>query len=414
MKKRLKNNLVLKLLALLFAFLLWLLVVNIDDPVENKTYKNIPVTVENETIITRKNQTYQIVDSTQNVSVTISAKRSILNKIKADNITASADMKELYLESMIPITVTVPEYEGRYKEASSLPGNLQVTIEENASKKFPITPMATGTVRDGYVLGAIKAEPETVSINGPASVLNRINRVVAEVNVSGLAQDSTLESSIVLYDADNNVIDQALVGNNLGEIGVSVNATLLHTKNVQVILDTSNVRAADGFSVAGINFEPQEIQIAGKKELLDTVEAIHVPTEALENEWISTKTEMIVDITPYLPEEIQLVDENAGNLIVTVTVQKEGTKSFDLPVGSITVNNLKEDFKLRYKSTEDLEIHIRGPQDVLDGIVIADKASIDFKDMKESGTFKVPVKVVLPQGCTLENEVQIEVILEKK
>lgn len=47
--------------------MLWLIVVNIDDPVMTKTFTNIPVTVEHSEILTEQNKTYQIVDDTQNV-----------------------------------------------------------------------------------------------------------------------------------------------------------------------------------------------------------------------------------------------------------------------------------------------------------------------------------------------------------
>ena len=45
MKKSLMNNLGLKLLAFLFALLLWLIVVNIDNPITDATFDGIPVTV---------------------------------------------------------------------------------------------------------------------------------------------------------------------------------------------------------------------------------------------------------------------------------------------------------------------------------------------------------------------------------
>ena len=99
MKRRLMNNVGLKVLAFLSAFVLWLMVVNIDDPVKTETYHNIPVTVVNEEVLAETNQTYQIVDDTQMVSVTVSAHRSVLNKIKNEDIAAVADMKELTLDS---------------------------------------------------------------------------------------------------------------------------------------------------------------------------------------------------------------------------------------------------------------------------------------------------------------------------
>ena len=65
MRKRITNNLALKILAFLIAAFLWLVVVNIDDPVDDKTFSNIPVQVTHEEVITDNNNTYQIVDNTQ-------------------------------------------------------------------------------------------------------------------------------------------------------------------------------------------------------------------------------------------------------------------------------------------------------------------------------------------------------------
>ena len=62
MKKRLTNNLALKLAALAFAFLLWLIVVNEIDPVERRTYSNVVVTMLHDELILNKGNTYRIVN----------------------------------------------------------------------------------------------------------------------------------------------------------------------------------------------------------------------------------------------------------------------------------------------------------------------------------------------------------------
>lgn len=416
MKKSLTNNIGLKLLAFGFAFMLWFFVVNWDNPVTSRTYNDIPVSVEHEEVLTEQKKTYQIVDDTQFISVTVNAKRSILNKIKAEDIVAVADMKELYLQSQIPISVQITGYRERtdYDSASPNPGNLQVAIEDNISKLFPITPVTTGTVRDGFVLGEVTSDPESVTINGPKSVIERIDKVAVEVSVSGLAEDAQMESSLVLYDADNDVIDQSRLGNNLGQIGASVNVKLLHTKKVPITLDTGEMTAEAGYSIADITYSPQEIKIAGGDAVLEEIKEIAIPAGELAGEPLSKKTEKTVDITPYLPEGIKLVDENGTNVVVTISVEKNGTKSFNLPVGSITVKNLQEDYKMSYSGTEDLEVHVAGSAQELSKLEIDKSASIDLKDLKEAGKYKVPVKIKLPSTCTLEGTVTVEVVLEKK
>ena len=234
MKTRLMNNLGLKILAFLAAGMLWLLVVNIDDPVTSATFQEVPVTVINQEVLAEEQQTFQIVDGTQTVDVTVTARRKILNRIRKEDITATADMRELTLKTQIPITVTVNGYES--VEAEAYPRNLQVKLEDEELKNFPIVPKTKGTVRDGYVLGEIEAVPENVSIRGPKSVVDQIDRVEATVNVSGLSQNDVLASQLVLFDEEGDEIDQSLLANNLGDEGVSVSVKLYQTRVCRSVL----------------------------------------------------------------------------------------------------------------------------------------------------------------------------------
>ena len=194
MRRRLTANLGLKVLAFFSAVFMWLVVVNIDDPVTEKTYTGIPVSVINEEVVTTTNRTYQIVDNTQEVMVTVSANRSVLNKIRSEDIIAVADMKELSLGTQIPIEVSIPRY--KYEKVYTSPVNLQVKIEDEAKNNFPITPSTIGTVREGYVLGDLKPNPEKVTLRGPKSVIDSISRVVAEANVSGLSENADIEGRL--------------------------------------------------------------------------------------------------------------------------------------------------------------------------------------------------------------------------
>ena len=47
MIKNLKNNTKIKLISLLSALVLWLYVMTVEDPVELRTFNNIPITITN-------------------------------------------------------------------------------------------------------------------------------------------------------------------------------------------------------------------------------------------------------------------------------------------------------------------------------------------------------------------------------
>ncbi len=416
MEKRLMNNIGLKILAFFVAFMLWIMVVNIDDPVTHKTFSDIPVSVINEEVLAKAQQpqTYQIVDNTQAVDVTVTAKRKTLNKIKEKDIIAVADIKELTLDTQIPIDITISGFEERYDNAQANPRNLQIKLEDEETKRFPIVPTTTGTVRDGFVLGDIQAMPEKVSIRGPKSVIAEISRVEASVSVSGLSKDAILDSELVLYDSNNNVIDQNLLSNNLGTEGVGVSVQILNTKSIPLEFDTSRIETARGYEFTGITYEPQTVQISGEREDMGSITSLRVPASALAVTDVMEKTEKVIDVSEYLPDNIRLADENAGSVVVTISVEKDGTKSYDITVGSIMINNLSEELTMSYATADALELQVRGPKEALDSLSLEQAISIDLKNYTTDGTFDVPVAVKLPEGCFLEKEVKVRVVLSMK
>ena len=411
MRRRLTSNLGLKVLAFFIAVFMWLIVVNIDDPVIEKTYIGIPVSVVNEEIVTATNRTYQIVDGTQEVSVAVSARRSVMEKITAEDIAAVADMKELSLGTQIPIEVSIQGY--RYEKAFTTPRNLQVKIEDEARSNFPITPTTLGTVREGYVLGELKADPEKVTFRGPESVINSISRVVAEADVSGLSEDAEIEARLILYDVNNNVIDQTILANNLGKEGVSVDVTLYRIKNVPVKLSTSKISAADGYKVSAVGVEPREISVTGDEQALAELDEIWIPAEELEMSDLTERTEKIIKVSSYLPEDVMLVEENADSVVVSIQIEQPGLKNYEVSTSSITVNNLSENLQLSYGAV-DFEIQVKGPAETLKVFSTAKKVSIDLKNYSVPGVYFVPVSIDLPDGCTMVSDVEIEIILDEK
>ena len=99
MKSKIFDNLGLKILALVSAIVIWILVVSINDPVANKTFRDVKVNVINEEVVTSEGKTYQI-ENGATANVTVRAQRSVLSRLKADRIVATADMKDMTAETM--------------------------------------------------------------------------------------------------------------------------------------------------------------------------------------------------------------------------------------------------------------------------------------------------------------------------
>ena len=152
--KSLTNNFGFKLLAFVFAFMLWLVVYNIEDPVITRPYTAI-VSVKNEDKIKEMNKCYEILDASNVVSFSVSAKRSIIEKLEDSDFTAVADMNNILLSkdkktAQIRIDISSSRYSSLIKY-SGKSQYLNVALENLLSKQFVITPNTDGVVADGQI-----------------------------------------------------------------------------------------------------------------------------------------------------------------------------------------------------------------------------------------------------------------------
>lgn len=413
MKDRLKNNIGLKIMAVLFAIFLWWTVVNVDDPLDTKKY-SVDVTVTNAEVITNAGKSYQIIDDTNNVMVTVKARRKILDEIKTNHIIATADLREMQ-DTSVPIRIQILGFEGQYEEVSSNPRNIQVQTENIQKKTFPITASYYGTPRDGYVVGNLVAEPKTVDISGPSSSIEKISKVVAKVDVSELAKDVTMEATLVYYDAADNIIDQTLLTSNCDKNGVTVAVSIWKTKNLELHFDTSGIKPATGYAFVGIEVEPHSVEVSGSPETLNEVTKLDINAGALARTDIFKNEEVVIDLTEYLPEGIALVEENTS-VVVRIILEEAGTKSILLPVGAVTVKNAPNNLQLSYGPEQEVELKFEGASEVLKTLT-SEKiiATIDLSECKGKGTYNIPVLVTdLPEQCSYIGKETIQIILSPK
>ena len=132
------NNIGLKILAVIFSVLLWLVSVNINDPVDTEVYRNIPVELENTSLLTEEGLTYQVLDDTDRVTVTVRASRSVLENINASDVTAAADFSELSFTNTVPIRLSLSRAFGSQIEISGNIDMVRLEVEERQEKQLVI------------------------------------------------------------------------------------------------------------------------------------------------------------------------------------------------------------------------------------------------------------------------------------
>ena len=93
MKKRILNNLGLKLLSISLAIVLWFLVVMADNPKDSVTFSNIQVTLLNTELLEEGNKFYEVLEGSDRIRVTVEAPRNVIKELSASDVAAEADIR---------------------------------------------------------------------------------------------------------------------------------------------------------------------------------------------------------------------------------------------------------------------------------------------------------------------------------
>lgn len=341
MKKALTNNLGLKLLSLLVAFAVWLVVVNIDDPVITTSYTGVAVDIINGTSLTEKGKTYEVLGGTDVIDVTITGKRSVVESIGKENIKAIADIQDLSLMDTVEIRLSTNKNYDQLDSIKSTTPSLQLNIENLKELHLPINLVINGEPQDGYVAGDVNTNQNTVRVSGPESVINKISYAQAEVNIGGRASDITTSCDIRLYDEEDVPIESSYITTNIKSVNLSV--SIIPTKAVDIIYAYTGT-PEEGYMVSkDIEADRQAIYIAGKQSVLDLINSINIPETAIDITGATESFSKDVYLGYYLPEGIKFADTGfSGKVKVTVPIEKSVERNFDVPMSSLALVNVPE------------------------------------------------------------------------
>lgn len=412
--KKLTNNLGFKLLAVLFAFAMWLVVYNIDDPSSSKNF-TATVTIQNAQSVSDMNKCYEVIDGTGTVSFRVTAKRSILEKLDYSDFTAIADMSLMNVsddgaEGSVPIAISANNYTSSVK-VSGLTKYLKVSLEDLQEKQFVITADTKGKVTDGFTLGDVSvSNPNVIKVSGPASVVGQISKVVATIDVSGMSVDISDNVVPVFYDEDDKTVDTTKL--TLSSNTVTVSAKILSTKEVPIHFNTSGT-PADTYSVVEITSDPETVQIKGSSSVLNPISSLEIPEEVLNVDGANKDITTSIDISEYLPDGVSLTKNSQATVSVTIRIEPYTTQNYNIPVSNISVNGLDDNYNLAFGQTT-VNAAVSGMSSDLSSLnANSIKGSIDVSSLGE-GTHTVDVTLTLDADKFVQQATTTDVTITRK
>ena len=424
-KRKLTDNLSLKIMSVAIAIVVWLIVVNIDNPVGTNYYTITDVELINKEYVESSDTIGKMCMPEENqdsVKVAITASKKIRDRIRLSDITAVADLQQaVSLDTdpvMVPITVTCSAAGVLPSDIKVTPQNLTVNLDEKETQEFVVN-VSKGDTKPGkdYEVGSLTASPEKIRITGPKTLVNKIDKVNATIALDGNTEDYTQDVNLTIYDKNQETLSES----EMNSLRIENNAKVVVTAKLWKIRTGVKISAgyvgtpASGYQVGSVKTVPDTISVAGNTEGLESLSendnVITIPADRIDISDESKDVERKISLKNLLPDNVKLTSDSSEDVWVTVSILPVGSQEFNLPTKNIEVKNKPDNLQVTFETAQ-IALRIKSESEDLADLNIDEdvKAEIDLKD-KEAGNYKVPVKLSLPDGYEMVEDVYTEVVI---
>lgn len=360
MKKKIFNNFGLKILALAFAFLLWLIVMNITDYSVTVHVDDIPVEQLNGDVLDELDKIYEVTKG-DTVDIVVKGRRSIVDDLSASDFIATADLSTMSITNTVQIVVTPKS--GSVKDEISITivdNTMQLSLEEKVTEQLPVIIETIGEVDESYAIGEFTATPNIITVEGPKNTISRITKAVITVDVEGKNKSVEGVYDIKLLDSyDEEVKSDKL---KVSDTQASAEINIYPTKTVAVKVETVG-EVSEGYIVKDVLYQPQKVVIAGKKEDISDVTEITIDDISIDE--LTEDYQATINLQNYLPEGI-IIAQDSDDVVVTVDIEKINEKLIKPTSSNVTLVGKNSQYKYEVILSDDFSIKAKGLKEEID------------------------------------------------
>jgi YbbR domain-containing protein len=400
MLEKLTNNFGWKILSIIFAFVLWLIVINYEDPLITREFKDLNVEKINENAITSQRKAIEYKEG-ESINIKVRGKRSIIDRLSANDIVATADMNKVSITGAVEIEVDVGEM---VQIIEKKPTTMQIDLENIITVQKEVKYRYEGKPNEEYIVLEPIVKPNSIEITGPESKIASISNVVISVNVHNITKDVTLFASPQVQDINKKEVTGLTKSTNQVEVKVPVEKL----KSIPISVKTSG-NVLDGYKLTGINLNKDSITVKGKSNIIDDLNVITIGDISVQGR--TSSFEKNIDIKQLLPQGVEIYEDDS-TITIELNVEKIRRKVINIPYNTIDVEK-SDDTKFTYLKNTYKEVALDGLKDDLENINIQTmKPKISIEDLKP-GKHNVLLQLNIPYSVKLISDPFIEIELKE-
>ena len=387
-----KNQKVFQLiLAIVVAMVLWLYVINVENPTGTARLGDLPIQLQGEEVLTENG--LMVTDlSKDTVTIRLSGKKKTLMKISRKNVSLTLDVSSVtapgdwtltcrlnYPANVNTDNVTISHYDDL---------KVTVTVEPQTTKTIPVRGQFMGTEAEGYRTGAVTVSPDTLTLTGPEDTLAKIAYALAQVEEEGLSSSLSVQSPFILMTEDGLPADVANVTTDVSAVEVTV--PVRKVAQVPLTVDLIDGGGATGDDVTCV-ITPETVTLVAEQEDEELPSYISLGEIDL--------SDVFDGASYYLPIEIP-ADAEGWNApeYASVRLTMQGLTSLQVPVETARINleNIPAGYTPELVS-DYLYVWARGPAGSLAGLVQEDiSVTADLSNCATDGSLqRIPVDIAL-------------------
>lgn len=281
------------------------------------------------------------------------------------------------------------------------PQVVTVVVQEKVTVELPVeVEFNQALLEEGYSIGEIQVEPNVVTVTGGKDVISQISYVKAIVEVDGPVNETVKQKAFVsVLDRNLNKLDVLV---DPGEVEVTI-PVIPPSKTVPVEVKPIG-EPPEGIIIQSINVNLQEIEIFGKKSVLDGISKIEIPLDVRN---IDDSTVLTLQIP--LPRGVEAASHES--IEVEIAVERGMTRTLEgIP---IQIVGLVEGYTVEIKDPENGEVNltVSGVSETIEALNITDfTLTIEITDLLP-GEHELEIIVEGPEGVEWELSQRSVVVL---
>ena len=300
-----RRNLPAKIIALCVAVILWVVVMNDQNPSIEGSF-NVPLAVVNTP------EGYKITKSEDTVKIKVRGPRSFFVTATSEDFRAYVDLGGAETgKADYKVQTELPQ---GFELVEVQPETVNFDLDKIVEKRFRAEVIVTGASAPGTTVAKVTQTLSLVTLEGPQSAMDTVVRVVGYVGLSGNNADFDIEVPLTAINADGREVQGVKVVPSSTAVSVQLARGL--SKKIVSIHPVLADNLPKEYQLGDVRTDPIKIEVAGDSKTIDGLTSIDTETIDL-SKFTATKK---ITVKLALPEGVTVTNPEVN---VNIEIKKK-------------------------------------------------------------------------------------------